>query len=235
MIISKCGGNFLPPIDIPSKPCYNIEYKFNELQFNKNGGKMTARDEQKEQRRQLIIDKAIELFAKKGYAETKIGDIAAAADMSVGLMFHYFESKEKLLEEIVRYGAKCTDYPKEMNFDDPLDYFEGFLKMLFHYAIEQPRVMYLFVIMGQLGYSESIPKSIRDIFSDINQVEQSAEIIAAGQQYGYFREGDPHSLAFAFWSSVQGIMEQLAAFPEMRSEEKIPDYRWIIDIIRGNV
>ena len=196
---------------------------------------MTARDEQKEQRRQLIIDKAIELFAKKGYAETKIGDIAAAADMSVGLMFHYFESKEKLLEEIVRYGAKCTDYPKEMNFDDPLDYFEGFLKMLFHYAIEQPRVMYLFVIMGQLGYSESIPKSIRDIFSDINQVEQSAEIIAAGQQYGYFREGDPHSLAFAFWSSVQGIMEQLAAFPEMRSEEKIPDYRWIIDIIRGNV
>ena len=194
---------------------------------------MTARDEQKEQRRQLIIDKAIELFAKKGYAETKIGDIAAAADMSVGLMFHYFESKEKLLEEIVRYGAKCTDYPKEMNFENPLDYFEGFLKMLFHYAIEQPRVMYLFVIMGQLGYSESIPKSIRDIFSDINQVEQSAEIIAAGQQYGYFREGDPHSLAFAFWSSVQGIMEQLAAFPEMRSEEKIPDYRWIIDILRG--
>ena len=194
---------------------------------------MTARDEQKEQRRQLIIDKAIELFAKKGYAETKIGDIAAAADMSVGLMFHYFESKEKLLEEIVRYGAKCTDYPKEMNFENPLDYFEGFLKMLFHYAIEQPRVMYLFVIMGQLGYSESIPKSIRDIFSDINQVEQSAEIIAAGQQYGYFREGDPHSLAFAFWSSVQGIMEQLAAFPEMRNEEKIPDYRWIIDIIRG--
>lgn len=194
---------------------------------------MTARDEQKEQRRQLIIDKAIELFAKKGYAETKIGDIAAAADMSVGLMFHYFESKEKLLEEIVRYGAQCTNYPKEMNFENPLDYFEGFLKMLFHYAIEQPRVMYLFVIMGQLGYSESIPKSIRDIFSDINQVEQSAEIIAAGQQYGYFREGDPHSLAFAFWSSVQGIMEQLAAFPEMRSEEKIPDYRWIIDIIRG--
>ncbi len=54
---------------------------------------MSIRDEQKEQRRQLIMDKAIELFAKKGYADTKIGDIAQAADMSVGLMFHYFESK----------------------------------------------------------------------------------------------------------------------------------------------
>ena len=196
---------------------------------------MTARDEQKEQRRQLIIDKAIELFAKKGYAETKIGDIASAADMSVGLMFHYFESKEKLLEEIVRYGAMRTNYPREMNFTNPLDYFEGFLKMLFQYSIEQPRVMYLFVIMGRLGFSESIPQSIKKIFGEINQVEQSAEIIAAGQKYGYFREGDPYSLAFAFWSSVQGIMEQLAAFPEMRTKEKMPDYKWIVDIIRGNV
>ena len=49
---------------------------------------MSIRDEQKEQRRALIIDKAIELFAKKGYLDTKIGDIAKAADMSVGLMFH---------------------------------------------------------------------------------------------------------------------------------------------------
>lgn len=194
---------------------------------------MTARDEQKEQRRQLIIDKAIELFAKKGYAETKIGDIAEAADMSVGLMFHYFESKEKLFEEIVRKGAKSTNYPREMNFTNPLDYFEGFLKMLFHYSIEQPYVMYLFVIMGRLAFSESVPQSIKEIFSGINQVEQSAEIIAAGQKYGYFREGDPYSLAFAFWSSVQGIMEQLAAFPEMRTEGKMPDYKWIVDIIRG--
>lgn len=194
---------------------------------------MPTRDEQKEQRRQLIFDKAIELFAKKGYSNTKIGDIAEAVDMSVGLMFHYFESKEKLFEEIVRYGAMRTNYPGEMNFENPLDYFEGFLKMLFQYAIEQPRAMYLFVIMGQIGYSESIPPHIREIFSEVNQVEQSAEIIAAGQKYGYFREGDPYSLSFAFWGSVQGIMEQLAAFPEVRKEGKLPDYKWIIDIIRG--
>ena len=73
---------------------------------------MSIRDEQKEQRRALIIDKAIELFAKKGYLDTKIGDIAKAADMSVGLMFHYFESKEKLFEEIVRYGTNATNTPR---------------------------------------------------------------------------------------------------------------------------
>lgn len=68
----------------------------------------------------------------------------------------------------------------------------------------------------------------------VNQIEQSAEIIAAGQQYGFFRSGDPYALAFAFWSSVQGIMEQIALTPEMLSGEKeLPRAEWIIDIIRG--
>lgn len=194
---------------------------------------MPTRDEQKEQRRQLIMDKAIELFAKKGYAETKIGDIAQAADMSVGLMFHYFESKEKLYEEIIQYGANATDTPREMNFENPLDYFEGFLKVLFQYAREYPRVLYLFMIMGRLSRGEGVTPRIKEIIGSVDQVAQSAEVIAAGQQYGYFREGDPQLLSFAFWSSVQGIMERLAASPEMLESGNIPETDWIIDIIRG--
>ncbi len=195
---------------------------------------MTIRDEQKEQRRVLIFNKAIELFAKKGYAETKIGDIAKAADMSVGLMFHYFESKEKLFEEIVRYGANATNTPREMNFENPLDYFEGFLKVMFQYAKEQPRTMYLFVIMGRIQRGEGIPQHIKEIAESVDQIEQSAEVIAAGQQYGYFRKGDPYLLAFTFWSSIQGIMERLAAAPEMSENDRFPETDWIIDILRGS-
>lgn len=67
----------------------------------------------------------------------------------------------------------------------------------------------------------------------VNQIEQSAEIIAAGQKYGYFREGDPYALSFAFWSSVQGIMEQLAVSPELIEKGQLPEADWIIDIIKG--
>lgn len=195
---------------------------------------MTNRDEQKEQRRALIMEKAIELFAKKGYAETKIGDIAKAADMSVGLMFHYFESKEKLFEELVRYGANATNTPREMNFENPLDYFEGFLKMLLHYVKEQPRIMYLFVIMGRIQRGEGIPPHIKEIAESVDQIRQSAEVIASGQEYGYFREGNPYLLAFTFWSCVQGVMESLAAAPELVENGRLPETDWIIDIIRGN-
>lgn len=192
---------------------------------------MSIRDEQREQRRQLIIDKAIELFAKNGYADTKIGDIAKAADMSVGLMFHYFESKEKLFEEIVRFGTGATNIPREMNFENPLDYFEGFLKIMFQYAKEQPRVMYLFVIMGQIRRGNGIPPHIREIAMSVNQIEQSAEIIEAGQQYGYFRDGDSYMLSFTFWSSVQGVMEQLAVHPEMLESGTMPETDWLIGIL----
>lgn len=194
---------------------------------------MSTRDEQKEQRRQLIISKALELFARKGYSDTKIGDIAKAADMSVGLMFHYFESKEQLYEELVRMGAEGTKIPLDMNFEDPLDYFSGFLKILFQYAKEQPWVFYMFVLMSQARRSDGIPQHIKEIAMSVDQVEQSAEIIAAGQKYGYFREGDPYALSFAFWSSVQGIMEQLAVSPEMIENNQLPETDWIIDIIRG--
>lgn len=194
---------------------------------------MSIRDEQREQRRQLIIDKAIELFAKNGYADTKIGDIAKAADMSVGLMFHYFESKEKLFEEIVRFGTGATNIPREMNFENPLDYFEGFLKIMFQYAKEYPRTIYLFTIMGQAQRGNGIPPHIREIAMSVNQIKQSAEIIEAGQQYGYFREGDPYMLSFTFWSSVQGVMEQLAVHPEMLESGTFPETDWLIDIIKG--
>lgn len=195
---------------------------------------MPTRDEQKEQRRQLIIFKALELFAKKGYSDTKIGDIAKAANMSVGLMFHYFESKEQLYEELVRMGVEGTNQPMEMNFSNPLDYFVGFLRVMFSYAKEQPWVFYMFVLMAQARRSDGIPAHIKELAMSVNQIEQSAEIIAAGQQYGYFREGDPYALSFAFWSSVQGVMEQIAVTPEMLSGEKeLPEAKWIIDIIRG--
>lgn len=195
---------------------------------------MSIRDEQKEQRRSLIIVKATELFAKKGYANTKIGDIAQAADMSVGLMFHYFESKEKLFEELVRYGAEAANTaPLTLDFENPLGYFEGFLTALFEYAKKNPNVLYLFVIMGQIRRSEGIPPHIRELAMSVNQIEQSAEVIAAGQQYGYFREGDPNLLSFTFWSSVQGVMEQLAAAPEMLENGTLPETEWLLDIIRG--
>jgi AcrR family transcriptional regulator len=60
-----------------------------------------SRKIQAEERRLKILDTALTVFAEKGVARTTIKDIAAAAGMSSGLMYHYFPGKESLLEAAV--------------------------------------------------------------------------------------------------------------------------------------
>ncbi|MCX6235120.1 MAG: TetR/AcrR family transcriptional regulator [Bacteroidetes bacterium] len=67
-------------------------------------------EEIRENKKALIMDTALELFASQGYYPTSISDIAQKAGISKGLMYNYFESKEDLIKEIVDKGmAEFTD------------------------------------------------------------------------------------------------------------------------------
>lgn len=54
--------------------------------------------------RRKILSAALELFAKKGFHATSISQIAKKAKISKGLMYNYFKSKDKLLDEIIQNG-----------------------------------------------------------------------------------------------------------------------------------
>lgn len=57
----------------------------------------------KQQKKDQIMQKALELFANKGFYTTTIPDIAVALKMSVGNMYNYFKSKDILAKEIIKY------------------------------------------------------------------------------------------------------------------------------------
>jgi AcrR family transcriptional regulator len=58
-------------------------------------------EEIREEKKNLIMDAALERFAKDGYHATTISHIAKHAGISKGLMYNYFESKEALLKSII--------------------------------------------------------------------------------------------------------------------------------------
>ena len=60
------------------------------------------RDRQKQQRERRIVKAAEKLFARKGYAEVAMEDVAASAGLAVGTIYNYFPSKSALLLAIVR-------------------------------------------------------------------------------------------------------------------------------------
>ena len=95
--------------------------------------RMETRKEQKERRKQEIMQAALELFVSKGYVATKITDIAKRANISTGLMFHYFESKENLYEELIQMGLEGTTYPGERKCERAIDFFVKFTEELFVY------------------------------------------------------------------------------------------------------
>lgn len=189
---------------------------------------METRKEQKERRKQEIMQVALELFVSKGYAAAKVTDIAKRANMSTGLMFHYFESKEKLYEELIRMGLEGTTYPGRQKCDHAIDYFVNFTEELFGYMKKQPVVAKMFVLMAEAQRSEATPEHIREIAKRVNTIQQFVPIIEWGQKEGTIKDGEPLVISNAFWCSIQGIAEQYA----VNQEIELPKAEWIVDIVR---
>src|SRR5689334_17569122 len=66
----------------------------------------------KEERRRALLEAARRVFARKGLAASKMTDLAAAAGISYGLVYHYFPDKESvfaaLVEEAVQQGIQLV-------------------------------------------------------------------------------------------------------------------------------
>jgi AcrR family transcriptional regulator len=63
---------------------------------------VSTRAASQEERRRQILDAAVRTFAQKGYHACRVSDIAEDAGVAYGLVYHYFDSKEAILEAIFR-------------------------------------------------------------------------------------------------------------------------------------
>ena len=189
---------------------------------------MSIRENQKEKRRKEILAAGLDLFIRKGYASTKVSDIAERVGMSVGLLFHYFKSKEKLYEELITIGISRSMSVMSSTDMEPLRFFEDTTKQIFYYIRSESFSAKIFVLMRQVYYNEAAPQSIKDKLQDFDVFKPTALIIQKGQANGTIREGAPYALAIAYWCAIQGIAEQMALNPDT----PCPESDWIIDIIR---
>lgn len=190
---------------------------------------MTKREQQKEQRRILILESALDLFVNKGYGETKITDIAKAANMSIGLLFHYYDSKEKLYEAIIQNG--CEYLQMNMNYTDgsPLAFFKYVADDILTMLASNPTAAKMFVLIAQAEHQDKLsPKSKEMLAQGNTLITQCIPLIEKGQSLGEIRQGDPEALLIAFWYSIQGIAECIARNPDAPCPK--PD--WILSILK---
>src|SRR5262245_45653532 len=84
----------------------------------------SPRAERQAQRREAILAAALDEFSARGFAATRLDDVAKRADVAKGTIYLYFRDKESLFQELVRSmlspvvsrvaGAPMVDLPARM-------------------------------------------------------------------------------------------------------------------------
>lgn len=89
----------------------------------------------REEKKTKILDAALKLFAYNGFDRTTISKVAKEAEVSKGLIYNYFESKEEILKGIINQAETESDnIMNEMKEDDPKQnirvLFEAFFRQI---------------------------------------------------------------------------------------------------------
>lgn len=191
---------------------------------------MGIRSIQKETRRQQILFSCLDLFVHKGYPGTTVRDIAEKVGMSVGLLFHYYPTKQAILEELLKMAQSGVSSAQDLlNPQAPIESFEQIANIIFSSFRENPMTASIFMLVNQTITSDWAPESIKNTVKSMSAIEQTVPVIIEGQRIGCIKQGDPVSLALAFWCSIQGIAEGLVCYPEL----PVPNADWIVDIVRN--
>ena len=190
---------------------------------------MTTREDQKKQREEEILMMALHLFTSKGYASTKTSDISKALHISEGLLFHYFKSKESLLETLVDIATQTNTSWIEPKPLEPLAYFTSVADGVLTLLREEKIGADFFVLIAQLKQNEGIPEHIRQkVIPDEHKMDPMLAIVRKGQRQGVIRKGDPRALLYLFSNTLNAIAIGYATIPDM----PLPETEWIIAMLK---
>ena len=149
--------------------------------------------QEKADKRELIMEAAMELFRDKGYSNTRIIDIAQKAGIGKGTVYAYFESKEdlmiKLISEIVQtdFQQMIVTYGVGSARDKIIKYIEDTEKMLEKYGIYATIFRDQIVLDSEVNSDEAL-KLVENIIS--GQYQKMRNIIAEGMDSGEIRNTD---------------------------------------------
>lgn len=183
-------------------------------------------EEIRNEKRQMIMDVALNLFANKGFHSTSISQIAEKANISKGLIYNYFESKEHLLKSITTAFSNeimdrmNPDNDNEITREEAIQFFEWYFNML----KENKEQMKLYF---QLSVQPQVLKILLDDkASELSNSQQNLIFSFLSRNSSY----DPMVCLIHLSSVLKGFALQYVYAPEMFTDEIIDKYKqYLID------
>lgn len=166
---------------------------------------MAERSTAVEEKRRQILDAAERVFARKGFHTSRVGDIAAEAGVAHGLLYHYFESKDELLETIFRenWGVLLERIAAVEESDEPvLEQLRGVAKILLRTWLHRPDIVR--IVVREFGRSPEVAQRLGELIKPIEAIER---MIGRGIERGELRADlDPKLAATVFYGGIDELL-----------------------------
>src|SRR6056297_571964 len=176
----------------------------------------------REERKKVIKEGAVKLFASKGFFATTITDIAKDALMAQGLVYHYYKSKDDIYLEVISNaldmmkeaveGLKKSKQPAAEKIRDAI-------RELFRTIQTSESFNQTVRIIISARNSTAIPEKVKAVLDEKRDIPYQilSEIFKTGQKEGTVVEGDPYSLSIVFWTFINGLV----IYKSTREESKV--------------
>jgi AcrR family transcriptional regulator len=160
------------------------------------------------EKRTLILDAAVRVFARRGYHGSRVGEIAQEAGVAHGLLYHYFSSKEQVLHTVFRenWGELIERFRAVERADEPArEKLEGIAKILLRTWRNDPNLVT--VMVREVARSPQLQSQVEEVGEAFAIVQR---IIEQGQAEATFREDLDARLAS--WIVYGGLEEVLTGW-----------------------
>ncbi|MFZ0341714.1 MAG: TetR/AcrR family transcriptional regulator [Gaiellaceae bacterium] len=166
---------------------------------------MAERTQAVEDKRRQLLDAAVRVFARKGFHASRVGDIAEEAGVAHGLLYHYFDSKDELLEAIFRenWSVLVTRIASVEESGEPAaDQLRHIAAIVLRTWLHLPDVVR--VVVREFGRSPEVAARLGELARPIEAIER---VIARGIERGEFRSDiEPRFAATVVYGSVDELL-----------------------------
>ena len=173
----------------------------------KGGRSVAAAKSPPGDRRRQILDAAIRVFARQGFHRCRVSDIADEAGVAYGLVYHYFNSKDQVLNELFseRWSLMLDAIDEvdrqPMPARDKLDAVAGFIIDSYRHNPELMKVIIVEVTRAANSFGRTHLPEITRAYDGI------AKLVAGGQEQGEFRRDlDPAIASMWFYGAIEQLL-----------------------------
>ena len=158
-------------------------------------------------KRRLILDAAVRVFARQGFHTCRVSDIADEAGVAYGLVYHYFQSKDQVLDTLflerwdVLLEAIAHVDNRRGAARDKLYAVAGFIVDSYRHDPELMKVIIVEVTRAANSFGAAHIRDINDAYRLIEGIVEQA------QGSGEFRPGiSPEFAAMAFYGAIEQVL-----------------------------